>query len=84
MSTVAVIDYGMGNLHSIAKALQHADPATTVKVSADPQVILAADRVVFPGVGAMRDCMAALQARDLVPVIKAAAASRPLLDINAF
>lgn len=81
MSTVAVIDYGMGNLHSIAKALQHADPATQIVVSADPQVILAADRVVFPGVGAMRDCMAALKARDLVPVIKTAAASRPLLGI---
>jgi len=81
MSTVAVIDYGMGNLHSIAKALQHADSATTVEVTADPQVILAADRVVFPGVGAMRDCMAALKARDLVPVITAVAASRPLLGI---
>lgn len=81
MSSVAVIDYGMGNLHSIAKALQHADPSVEVKVTHDPATILAADRVVFPGVGAMRDCMAALQFKELDRVIKAVAASRPLLGI---
>lgn len=81
MSSVAVIDYGMGNLHSIAKALQHADPSVEVKVTHDAATILAADRVVFPGVGAMRDCMAALQSKDLVAVIEAAAASKPLLGI---
>ena len=81
MSSVAVIDYGMGNLHSIAKALQHADPSVEVKVTQDAATILAADRVVFPGVGAMRDCMAALKSKDLVRVIEAAAASRPLLGI---
>lgn len=81
MSSVAVIDYGMGNLHSIAKALQHADPSVEVKVTDDAATILAADRVVFPGVGAMRDCMAALHARDLVRVIEAAAVTRPLLGI---
>lgn len=81
MSSVAVIDYGMGNLHSIAKALQHADSSVEVKVTQDAATILAADRVVFPGVGAMRDCMAALKSKDLVRVIEAAAASRPLLGI---
>jgi imidazole glycerol-phosphate synthase subunit HisH len=81
MSSVAVIDYGMGNLHSIAKALQHADPSVDVCVTDDAARILAADRVVFPGVGAMRDCMAALEARNLVSVIKEASASRPLLGI---
>ena len=54
--SVAVIDYGMGNLHSVASALQHAG-AGEVRVSCEPAVIAAADRVVFPGVGAIRDCM---------------------------
>jgi imidazole glycerol-phosphate synthase subunit HisH len=81
MSSVAVIDYGMGNLHSIAKALQHADPAAEVLVTAEPARILAADRVVFPGVGAIRDCMHALGQLGLVPVIRTAAATKPLLGI---
>lgn len=81
MSSVAVIDYGMGNLHSIAKALQHADAGVNVQISADPQVINAADRVVFPGVGAMRDCMQALHDTGLADVIREAAASKPLLGI---
>ena len=53
---VAVIDYGMGNLHSVASALAHAG-ADEVLVTHDAQVIRSADRVVFPGVGAIRDCM---------------------------
>jgi glutamine amidotransferase len=81
MSSVAVIDYGMGNLHSIAKALQRANAETTVIVTDDSRAILAADRVVFPGVGAIRDCMNALADRDLVPVVKRAAASKPFLGI---
>ena len=56
---VAVIDYGMGNLHSVASALEHVG-ATEVVVSHEPQVILDADRVVFPGVGGIRDCMEAI------------------------
>ena len=57
MSTsVAVIDYGMGNLHSVASALEYAG-AGEVVVSHDPEAIARADRVVFPGVGAIRDCM---------------------------
>jgi len=81
MSSVAIIDYGMGNLHSIAKAIQCADTHAHVQVSSDPSVILAADRVVFPGVGAMRDCMSAIRARALDAVIAEAAASKPLLGI---
>ncbi len=56
--TVAVIDYGMGNLHSVASALSHVAPEQNVIVTSDPAVVAAADRVVFPGVGAIRDCMA--------------------------
>lgn len=81
MSTVAVIDYGMGNLHSISKALQHASPETNVIVTSDAQTILNADRVVFPGVGAMRDCMKALQDLNLIDVIKQAAQTKPFLGI---
>jgi glutamine amidotransferase len=81
MSSVAVIDYGMGNLHSIAKALQHADPAVRVVVTGEPKDLLSADRVVFPGVGAIRDCMQALQQRQLIPVLAELAASKPVLGI---
>jgi len=55
--TVAVIDYGMGNLHSVASALNHVAPEQTVVVTSDPAVVAAADRAIFPGVGAIRDCM---------------------------
>ncbi|GAB6141715.1 imidazole glycerol phosphate synthase subunit HisH [Methylosoma difficile] len=81
MSSVAVIDYGMGNLHSIAKALQHADPSALVQISANPNEILQADRVVFPGVGAMRDCMQALAQTGLDAVIKTVAQEKPFLGI---
>ena len=81
MSSVAVIDYGMGNLHSIAKALQHAAPNVDVQIVADPDLILKADRVVFPGVGAIRDCMQALNQLGLVAAIQHVAKTKPLLGI---
>lgn len=81
MSTVAVVDYGMGNLHSIAKALQHVADGTTIQLTADVDAILAADRVVFPGVGAISDCMAALGASGLADAIRCAAVSKPVLGI---
>ena len=59
--TVAVIDYGMGNLHSVASALSHVAPEQQVVVTADSAVVAAADRVIFPGVGAIRDCMAEIK-----------------------
>jgi glutamine amidotransferase len=58
--TVAVIDYGMGNLHSVASALQHVG-ARRVLVTHDPALIAEAERVIFPGVGAIRDCMAEIR-----------------------
>lgn len=58
--TVAVIDYGMGNLHSVASALQHVG-AEQVLVTHDPVLIAKAERVIFPGVGAIRDCMAEIR-----------------------
>ena len=81
MSSVAVIDYGMGNLHSIAKALQHAAPEVNVQITSDANIIKQADRVVFPGVGAIRDCMHALHETGLADVIKEIATSKPLLGI---
>jgi len=79
--TIAVVDYGMGNLRSVAKALEHVADGVPVVVTDDPGVIASADRVVFPGQGAMRDCMRELQARGLRAAVIDAAASRPFLGI---
>jgi len=82
MSTIAVIDYGMGNLRSVAKALEHVAADVSVLVTSEADKILSAERVVFPGVGALRDCMAELQRLRLDQVIKEVAASgKPLLGI---
>jgi len=81
MSSVAVIDYGMGNLHSIEKALQHAAPEVDVKIVSDIHTIQKADRIVFPGVGAIRDCMLAIEQAGLTEVIKEVAANKPFLGV---
>ena len=78
---VAVVDYGMGNLRSVSKALEHVAPQAEVIVTADPAAVGAADRVVFPGQGAMPDCMRELDARRLRPAVLAAAARKPFLGI---
>ena len=81
-SIVAVIDYGMGNLHSVAKALEHvADENTEIVVTSDPAVIDAADRVLLPGVGAIRDCIAEMKAQGLVPAIQKAMVEKPFMAI---
>lgn len=81
MSTIAVIDYGMGNLRSVAKALEHVDGRARVFITHEPEQVRRADRVVFPGQGAIRDCMAELQRLELDAVIRQAAESKPLLGI---
>jgi glutamine amidotransferase len=78
---VAIIDYGMGNLLSVSKAFEHVAPHSDIVVTSDPAVIAAAARVVFPGVGAMPDCMSELDRRGLTEVVKQAAASKPFLGI---
>jgi glutamine amidotransferase len=78
---VAVIDYGMGNLHSVASALQQVGDAVTVNVSSDAGTILAADKVVFPGVGAIRDCMSEIRRLGIDQVVAEAATGKPLLAI---
>ena len=81
MSSIAIIDYGMGNLHSIAKALEHVAGRERVIVSSEPAIILAAGHVVFPGVGAIRDCISELHRSRLDEVVRHAAATRPLLGV---
>ena len=81
MSTIAVIDYGMGNLRSVSKAIEHVAIGDTVHVTADPAVVAAADRVVFPGQGAMPDCMKELADRGLRDAVLAASKSKPFLGI---
>ncbi len=78
---IAVIDYGMGNLRSVSKAVEHVAGAAEVRVTDDPAYIAAADRVVFPGQGAARDCMAAISEHHLNQAVLKAAASKPFLGI---
>jgi glutamine amidotransferase len=79
--TIAVIDYGMGNLRSVAKAVEHVAEGARVVVTDDPRAISAADRVVFPGQGAARDCMAAINRHHVRQAVLAAAESKPFLGI---
>lgn len=82
MSSVAVIDYGMGNLHSVASALRKIDSEADVIITSDAQTILNADRVIFPGVGAIRDCMAEILRLNIDKVVRDVIASgKPLLAI---
>ena len=78
---VAVVDYGMGNLRSVSKAIEHVQPQARVEVTDDPKRIAGADRVVFPGQGAMPDCMREMEARGLRSAVLGAARTRPFLGI---
>ena len=71
---IAIIDYGAGNLSSVQKALNFLGADN--RITADPAEILAADRVILPGVGAFGDAMAAMRSRGLVDTVRAAAADR--------
>ncbi len=81
MATIAVVDYGMGNLRSVAKALEHVAPDCRVVVTSDGGELVDADRVVFPGQGAMPDCMRELDARDLRESIVVASQNKPFLGL---
>ena len=78
---IAVVDYGMGNLRSVSKALEHVAPEDRVLVTADPAAIRAADRVVVPGQGAMPDCMRQLAASGARDAVIAAARDKPFLGL---
>ena len=81
--TVAVVDYGMGNLRSVAQAVIHAttDTRANAVITADPAVVRAAHRVVLPGQGAMGDCMRELRESGLLESVLEAAASKPLFGV---
>lgn len=81
MTTIVVVDYGMGNLRSVAKAFEHVAPKARVLVSGDAAGIRAADRVVFPGQGAMPDCMRHLDEAGLREVVMEAARTKPLFGV---
>ncbi len=81
MHTIAVVDYSMGNLRSVSKAIAHVADDVRVLVTDDAEAIANAERVVFPGQGAARDCMAAIERHGLRGVILAAAREKPFLGI---
>jgi imidazole glycerol-phosphate synthase subunit HisH len=81
MIDIAVVDYGMGNLRSVSKALEHVAPNKNVLVTSKASDIAAAARVVFPGQGAMPDCMRELESRGLHEAVVNAAANKPFLGI---
>ena len=81
MNTVAVIDYGMGNLHSVAKAVESLSADTRVQVTCDAKTILNADRIIFPGVGAIRDCMAEIRRLGIDAILSEAVQDKPVLAI---
>ena len=79
--TIAVVDYGMGNLRSVWQALMQVADGREVCVTADPAVVAGAERVVFPGQGAMPDCMRELEMRGLRQAVIDAARNKPFLGI---
>ena len=83
MTTVAVVDYGMGNLRSVSQAVMHvaAGSGVEVIVTQRPEEVFAAQRVVLPGQGAMRDCMRELRDSGLLASVLEAAASKPLFGV---
>jgi glutamine amidotransferase len=78
---ISIVDYGMGNLRSVQKALAHVAPAAEVAITSDPEEIRRADRVVFPGQGAMPDCMRSLHASGLGEAVTESARSKPFLGL---
>ena len=78
---IAIVDYGMGNLRSVQKALVHVAPGDEVEITSDPERIRAADRVVFPGQGAMPDCMRCLNESGLGEAVTEAARAKPFLGL---
>jgi glutamine amidotransferase len=80
-TSIAIVDYGMGNLRSVYQALKKAAPDADVAIVDQPQAIHAADRIVLPGQGAMRDCMAHFRASGLQEAVMEAAASKPMLGV---
>ena len=81
MNKIVVVDYGMGNLRSVAQALRAVAPDAEVLISGEPGAIDAADRIVLPGQGAMRDCMASLRASGVEEALLRASTRVPMLGV---
>ena len=81
MATIAIIDYGMGNLRSVAKALEHVAPKMRVLVTQRSADILQADQVVLPGQSAIRDAMRELMALDLIAAVQETAPNKPFFGL---
>lgn len=80
-NTIVVVDYGMGNLRSVAQALRAVAPEADVRISGEAADIEHADRIVLPGQGAMRDCMASLRASGVEEALLRAAKTRPMMGV---
>lgn len=81
MNKIVVVDYGMGNLRSVAQALRHVAPEADVRISGEVADIQAADRLVLPGQGAMPDCMRCLRESGLQEAVVEATRSKPMLGV---
>jgi glutamine amidotransferase len=81
MNKIVVVDYGMGNLRSVAQALRRVAPETDVRISGEVQDIRSADRLVFPGQGAIPDCMRCLRESGLQDALIEASRSKPLFGV---
>ena len=81
MKMIAIVDYGMGNLRSVAQALRHVAPEADVRISSDAAEIRAAERIVLPGQGAMPDCMRSLRESGLQDALLEAAREKPLFGV---
>ena len=78
---IAVVDYGMGNLRSVSKAIEHVAPGKVVAVTSEASVINQAERIVFPGQGAMPDCIRELDSRGLRAAVIEATKTKPFLGV---
>ena len=81
MNKIVVVDYGMGNLRSVAQALRHVAPEADVRISGEVQDIRSADRLVFPGQGAIPDCMRCLRESGLQEALLEASRTKPLFGV---
>lgn len=81
MNKIIVVDYGMGNLRSVAQALRHVAPEADVRISGELTEIRSADRLVLPGQGAMPDCMRCLRESGLQEVVIEASRNKPLFGV---
>ena len=79
--TIAIVDYGMGNLRSVYQAFHHVAPDANVVIARTPEEIIAAERVVLPGQGAMPDCMKHLEESGLLEALLEAVKNKPLLGV---